>query len=353
MPRKRLPENAGLPTRWKLAHGAFYYQVPAGMEYAWDGKKLFPLGRKLSDAYKKWAERIGGVEDVRTISQLLDRYILEVTPQKAISSQKREREIIKLLRSVFGNMPLMAIQPTHIYRYADKRGKKSAKGGGLATARREIAVLSHAYSKAVRWGYIDRHPFKGQVTLETTAPRTRYIEDWEIIECLSLPSLRKKGSVIAIQAYIKLKLLTGLRGGDILRLKVADLKEDGLHVLTQKTKRAVVYSWTDVLRDVLQEAMAARPVHISPYVFCNKKGASYYNEKTGSVTSWDSMWQRFMDRVLIETKVKERFTAHDLRAKAASDADNLEHARSLLTHVDSKITQRIYRRKPEVVRPIR
>ena len=67
---------------------------------------------------------------------------------------------------------------------------------------------------------------------------------------------------------------------------------------------------------------------------------------------WDSLWQGFMTRVLEETKVKERFTKHDLRAKVASDADTLERARALMAHIDARLTQRIYRRKPERVRPL-
>jgi integrase len=54
-----------------------------------------------------------------------------------------------------------------------------------------------------------------------------------------------------------------------------------------------------------------------------------------------------------ETKVTERFTEHDIRAKAASDAESLEHAQALLSHADSRTTKRIYRRKPERVKPVR
>lgn len=64
---------------------------------------------------------------------------------------------------------------------------------------------------------------------------------------------------------------------------------------------------------------------------------------------WDSMWQRFMDRVIEETKVENRFTEHDLRARCASDATSLDHARALLSHADARTTDAIYRRKPEVV----
>jgi hypothetical protein len=40
-------------------------------------------------------------------------------------------------------------------------------------------------------------------------------------------------------------------------------------------------------------------------------------------------------------------------AKCASDAETLGRAQQLLGHADSKITERVYRRKPEVVRPLR
>lgn len=90
----------------------------------------------------------------------------------------------------------------------------------------------------------------------------------------------------------------------------------------------------------------------SSFLFCNRQGSSYADEQTGSAHGWDSMWQRFMDRVLGETKVEARFTEHDLRAKCASDAQSPEHARALLAHADARTTDAIYRRKPERVRPL-
>ena len=74
---------------------------------------------------------------------------------------------------------------------------------------------------------------------------------------------------------------------------------------------------------------------------------------TGDARGWSSMWQRFMARLLKETAIKERFTEHDLRAKVASDAESLERARQLLAHADSRITQRVYRRRPDRIKPTR
>jgi integrase len=226
------------------------------------------------------------------------------------------------------------------------------------SAKREVEILSHALTKAVEWGYIDRHPFAWQLRIEHDDPRTRYVEDWELEECLSLKSHRRKGSVLSAQAYIRIKRLTGMSRGDLLRLRPAiDFQEDGIHIQRHKTARKTgkrtVYLWSDELRAAVADALAARPVDISPWLFCTMKGESYINEETGRAGGWESLWRGFMDRVLKETRVTERFTEHDIRAKAASDADSLEHAQALLSHADSRTTRRIYRRRPEKVRPLR
>lgn len=231
--------------------------------------------------------------------------------------------------------------------------KRVAKTAG----RREIEILSHAFTKAVEWGYIDRHPFKGEIRLTGEKPRERYVEDWEIVECLSLSSRRTTGSIKAVQAYIRLKLLTGMRRGDLLRLSVFDLKDDGIHVTPRKTlgttgKRLII-RWSDELREAVQLAKDIRPSSQTAYLFCTRIGECYFDEDSGRAGGWDSMWRGFMTRLLSETKVVARFTEHDLRAKCASDAKSLEHARSLLAHADSRLTDRVYRRKPEMVDPLR
>lgn len=363
MPRKRNKENLGLPLRWRLVHNAYYYQVPPGLEAQWDGKKLFRLGSKLNEAYKVWASKLDKQSSAKTIGDLLDRYALEVIPTKAAASQASNQNQIQMLRKVFGEHPLLPFTPQLVYQYVDKRSVKKKDPetkkvtGGKIAAHREIELLSHAYTKAVEWGYIDRHPFKNEVRLTGEAPRDRYVEDWEIVEALSLGSRRKAGSVLMIQAYLRLKLLTGMAQGDLLRLQEANLKEDGIHNQRHKTTgttgKRTIYEWTPELKAAVAMAKAARPVHISPFLFCTRKGEGYIDEYTGKASGWKSMWQRFMARVIEETKVTEHFTEHDLRAKVASDAKSLEHARSLLAHADSRTTDRIYRRKAEVVKPLR
>lgn len=350
MPRKRSAENRGLPLRWRLVHGAYYYQVPPGLEAHWDGKKMFRLGATLPDAYKVWGDRIGSMDKAQNVGQLLDRYAMQVIPNKKKLTQVENLRAIGRLRAVFGELALASIRPQLIYQYVDKSKSK-------IQARKEVRTFSHAFTKAVEWGLLDRHPFKGEVRLAGEPPRDRYVEDWELLECLSMESKRKAGSVLMIQAYLRLKLLTGMRRGDLLRLRIEHLKEDGIHVTPRKTETTTgkkqIITWSDALRQAVEDAKEARTAKVSDWLFCNRKGECYFDDEKETASGWDSMWQRFMTRVLEETKVTERFTEHDMRAKSGSDAETLDHAQQLLAHADSKITHRVYRRKPAHVKPLR
>lgn len=355
MPRKRNKENQPLPERWRWYHGAYRYQVPQGDERFWDGKKQFRLGVSLAEAHAEFAKRVGApAETIRTVGAMLDWYATHVIPTYA-NPLTRAGKLghVRELRDTFVDAPVAhgAFKPAWVYGYVTKRG-------ALTAAHREIETLSHAFTKLVQKGDIDRHPFKGEVRLDgdlALKPRTRYVEDWEILELLSLQPRRKAGSVRMLQAYVRLKLLTGLARSDLLRLRVDEhIREDGLHVTRHKTAettgKTTIYEYAKVpeRREIVRQAIATRPC-LSPFLFCNKRGEGYIDEETGESHGFDSMWQRFMDRVLAETKVTKRFTEHDLRAKAGSDAESLEKARALLQHADPMTTQRIYRRRPERV----
>lgn len=347
MPPKRNSENRGLPARWVHKHGAYYYLPPADQRSQWDGKAWFRLGATLPEAYKVWAERVATPERISTIGALLDRYALEVVPAKAPKTQTENHRQIAALRKAFNDTALTDLEPQHVYKYVDKRSAKTA-------AKREVEVLSHAFTKAVQWGLMKAHPFKGEVRLEGEAPRDRYVEDWELIEAMSMSSKRRKGSVKMIQAYLRIKMLTGLRKGDILRLTKTDCQDDGIHVQPSKTRKStgkrLIYEWTPELRAAIDEAVAVRPA-LSPFLFSNKFGRPLFEEEKGTTKGFDTIWHSFMGRLLKESKVKERFTEHDLRAKVGSDAESLERARQLLAHSDSRMTERVYRRKPERIKP--
>ncbi len=60
-----------------------------------------------------------------------------------------------------------------------------------------------------------------------------------------------------------------------------------------------------------------------------------------------------MDKVMEHSKIAERFQERDFRAKVASESDNLVEASERLGHSDTAITQRVYRRKPVRIQPLK
>jgi integrase len=276
------------------------------------------------------------------MAELLDRYALEVVPLKAPKTQESNLISIRKLKPVFGHMPIAAVKPKHVYKYRDLRSRD-----GKVAANRDLEVLSHAFTKAIEWGLTDDHPIKGKVRKNSVQPRRRYIEDWELQEALKVASP-------FLRAYIGLKLLTGMRRGDLLSLKVSDLQEDGIHVTPRKTAHStgkkMIIEWSPELRAAVDEVLRLRRKIVSIWLFHTNRGQPYV-KADATANGFDSIWQRFMAKALKTTGLVVRFTEHDLRAKVASDAP-LDVASKLLGHASPEITQRVYRRKAERVSPI-
>lgn len=346
MPRKRNRDNNGFPSGWRWMNGKIRYRVPKGCESYWDGKKQFTLGKTLNEAYRVWSERLGNTQDANTVGDLLQRYFREISSKKPPQSIKSDRRCYNELTKAFHNVPINEITALDIYRYIDKRSAKIA-------ARREKAMLSHAYTKAIEWGYIAKHPFKGEVRLEGEKARDRYITDAEYEKILAMKPKRKKGDpIVTIQAYLRLKMLLGLRQGDMLRLsqfrgKIGDI----IPITTQKTGKKIEIEVTAAVYDELKACMAIRPRDLAPWLFCNRLGKPYFS-KDGEASGWQSNWQRFKKRVKDELGI-DGFTEHDFRAKVGSDAPTKERAQELLTHDNVATTVRAYRRRPERLKPVK
>jgi len=350
----RKPANKSVPRGWRWKNGAWRYRVPRGMEHLWEGKREYKLGRTLAKAHKTWAERMEALESdrLRTVADLLDWYARVCVPEKAPATQDDNLRSIQWLRPVFGGMPVDAIQPHHAWQYAERRGAPVA-------AKHDIQVLRHAYTEAIqRLGVPQHNPLMGTVRLPSAKTgRERYVADWELLAVLKITPRRRSGSVLMCQAYARLKLLTGLRMTDMLLLREADATAEGLYVRPKKTAKTTgasgVYQWTDELRDAWHRALAARPVDISPWVFCNRRGQCYI--QGGRPTGFESIWKRFIKRCVEDPDcpLQEPFAERDLRAKAATDAESIERARELLQQADERTTKRWYRRRPDNIQPLK
>lgn len=342
-PKKRLAHNRSLPSRWRYHHGAYYYRVPESQRDQWDNKTSFLLGRTEAEAYRTWSERLNRIPgQLRNIADLLDRYTNEVITQKAPRTQESNRISVRRLRKAFGHMLVDTVDPHHVYQYMDAVAQKH----GPTSANRDLEVFRHSYSKAVQWGAINRNPIKGQVSKITTKPRDRLVTDQEITAAII-------HATPLLDAYIRLKLMTGLRRGDLLRLTLANLKDDGIHIRTSKTGKRLIIEWDaeGELKALTEKIKAIPPRRIGDApLFVTRQGKPYIDER-GYANGFDSLWQRFMAKV-VKAGV-ERFQERDLRAKVASDSATLQEASERLGHAGTDITKRVYRRKPARIKPLK
>lgn len=347
MPPKRKKANTGLPARWRFRHGAYTYRVPPGQEHRWDGKKEFRLGATLAEAYRAWAERIETADKVSTMPEAFDRFVLEYLPNLRPATQTDYRSSIKRLRAAFRHFKPSDVKPADAKDYYQGRVKA---GKGAIAAKHDVEVLRTVLTQCVEWRVIERNELIGQLRMPK-AVRTRDLEDWELAQIRKLgPGKPGRDTRRQMIAYVEIKLLTGLRRYDMLMLGTPDRYVNGIPVTTSKTGKRLIINMTPELHRAMLAAQEARPVNISPWLFCDAKGGCYMRDD-GTAPAFKTRWQRFVKQVMDETTITERFQESDLRARAAHDAGSVEDAQALLGHASSETTQRIYRRAPQRVKP--
>ncbi len=350
-PRKKLPENRPHPQRWRWKNGAWRYQVPKEARHLWDNKTEFTLGKTEAEAYRVWSKRINTIANgmLYTMEQAIDKYRIEVVPLKAPSTQKSNNYSLKRLKQAFAGNAIAAIQPHHIYKY------KSAIAATLSEKHYNLdhEVLSHLFTKCIEWGARNDHPMTGKkVTKFPANERTRYVEDWELAEFLKVANP-------FLQVYINLKGFLGQDKADMLSIRLSNISEDGITLEPRRktarkrknARRRFFPYYIEIgeeristgLKEAVDAILALKRPAKTEYLFCTRSGQPYI-KPDGDTSGFNSMWQRTMAKALEETKLKERFTEHDLRAKVASDLETDEQAQRQLDHTNVRTT-RIYRRK--------
>jgi integrase len=319
MARKR-KHRPDLPNRVYFRHGSYYFVDKAS--------KWHPLGRDYMEAMIAYAQLNSAASLVQSLSQVIDRYQREVVPTKAPRTQQDNLRELALLRHAFGHMRPGDITPQDIYAYMDARKAP-------IRANREKSLLSHIFGYAIRWGIVADNPCR-LVKRNPERPRTRYVSDDEFwaVHGIAAP---------AIQCAMVIAWLTGLRQGDILSLRFSDLTPEGLEITTSKTGKRLVFEWTPELEAVVKQAKALPRQVRSLYLICNNRGQRYTS------SGFRVMWQRSQRQALEKGIIASRYTFHDLRAKAGSEAEDGQ----LLGHMDQRTLHRHYQRRTLRVVPIR
>lgn len=323
---RRRQSNFDDPPRFHRK-GKVWYHVSGTTPRIWT-----KLSSDRAEALRLWAQREGVKEDdsTRLFSVIAKRYVREVLPTKAASTRRdNEKELANLLR-VFGHVPIDFIAPMHVREYLDVRGQ-TAK----VRANREKALLSHVFNKAREWGYTTApNPCRGVKGFRETG-RDRYVTDDEFNRV-------KAHAHFTVADAMDLALLTGQRPADVLKIKRADIRDDALWIVQNKTGARLGIEITGELAVVI-DRINTRPKRAI--------GAFLIQDENGQPLSLFALRSRF-DKARDAAKVNFQF--RDIRAKAATDTGDLAHSQRLLAHKNRQMTEHYVRaRAGDRVKPLR
>ncbi|PHH38750.1 tyrosine-type recombinase/integrase [Pseudomonas putida] len=354
--RPRKASNRDLPPRMirrvrSLKSGAEW------VGYYYDGKddqgkrKEIPLGTDLDVAKAEWAKL-----DCKPIPQkntllgkVFDRYEAEIIPTKKPRTQKDNLLSLTQLRKAFNDAPISAVTPQVIAQYRDKRT-------GKVRANREISLLSHIYNIAREWGITDKENPASGVRKNKETPRDFYADAviWNAVYDAAVPELKDA---------MDLAYLTGQRPADVLSMRATDVTKSFLQVAQGKTSKKLriqldsgeMVNGLGQLVERLLVQRKARSVR-NPYLIVTEDGrgvtAAMLRLRFDDARNIAIAKALAAEDPQLASNIR-KFQFRDIRPKAASEIDDLGHASRLLGHTDKRITETVYRRVGEIVKPTR
>lgn len=277
-----------------------------------------------------------------TVGAILDRYERDCLDELAPRTRVDYKRHIAHLQRLFGSLDATQLEPRTFAEYLNE-----VKRGRFERVRR-LAVLSAAFTIAVRrWFWIKTNVLR-DVERPRSRPRDRLILDEEFAACKALAPYR-------VQLAMQLALLTGQRQGDIIRFRWVNVREvtiEGrtfheLNLEQSKTGKRMAIEITPELEAVLDQCWQLKGGGSvgSQFILPTKFGRPFTS------AGFRACWQRV--RLKWERRGGKNFRFHDIRALAATKCATLELAQALLGHENPSMTRSVYRRGIERVQPLR
>ncbi|HIG0326610.1 TPA: tyrosine-type recombinase/integrase [Legionella pneumophila] len=172
----------------------------------------------------------------RTLSEMIERYIKDVTPHKPKNSKNTILHL-KWWQEELGQYSLADVTPALV---AEKRDKLSSgitsrkKLRSPSTVVRYMAALSHAFTMAVKeWGWIDDSPMRRVTKPKEPRGRVRFLSDDE--RNLLLDECKRSESKYLYIAVV-LALSTGARKMELMGLRWKDIDFNRQAITLHETK---------------------------------------------------------------------------------------------------------------------
>ena len=269
----------------------------------------------------------GKFEIVQTKKPLLFDKILERYLEWAKDNHRapeRDIEAAKHLRSYFAGKPLTSITPWLIEKYKSHR---KALGRKPETINKELGILRRMFNLAIQWKIAAASPVKGVTFLQIPRYIPRVLKEWEFQKLYQAASPHFKP--ILLCAYT-----TGMRKGEILKLKWEDVDLENGYIIVKETKNneSRALPMDETLRENLVQLQEKSKYE---YIFTTNHEKPYIYKD-----AFKRAWTTALKRSGI---VKCRF--HDLRHTFCSDLivgekEDIATVMELTGHKDIRMLKR-------------
>jgi integrase len=260
------------------------------------GRLNLPKGRKTAFSFKEAAEK----------------YLKKLTEEGGNDLTKKSSRLNLHLTPFFGNMPLNKIATSDIDRYKKFRSeqfispkrckdpekiKPSDKLVEPSTINRELAVLSHLFTQAVEWGWLDKTPTVKRFKEEQT--RITYLS---IEQMNRLLEAAKKDDNPQVYPFILIGLETSMRRMEILsiRLENIDIEKRMIYIPKAKAGRRQQPITHHLAESLKSHVEAAEPEQI--WLFPSETSA------TGHTMNIEKPFRRAVEAAGLDPKVVVRHT---------------------------------------------
>lgn len=320
--------------------GKVYYYFDTGAK----PRKEIPLGDDYFQALRRYAE-LNEIEktDEPTFGDVIIKYLAEVLPTLATSTQATHKSDMKHLQAGFASFTLDQIRPITINDFLKKHKDKPT------TANRCKRLFSTLWNHARGWGYTDaENPCVG-IMGHSLKKRQVYVTDevFDVVRACASEPLREA---------LEFSYLTGQRPGDALRARVDDIEDGTLLVDQGKTGKRLRIAITGQLAELIGRIQVKKAAHKTVH-------AQILMVRDGQPMTKQILRDHFKKakeaaaakRPDLAEAIKE-FWFYDLRAKAADDTSTErgeQAASDLLGHDSVKTTRRHYLRRGKIVGPVK
>ncbi len=219
-----------------------------------------------------------------------------------------------------------------------KKGtSKQGKPYATATIKHQLVLLKRLYSLAKRWGLFGgENPMDRVEIPKLDNQRTEFLTDEEsdrLMKTLDFWPCRESA------AFVKFTLFTGLRRSELFKLTWDDIDFERGMITLQKPKGGKTQT-IPVSSQAIGVLKGLKPT--SPYVFPGKKGAQR--------TDFKGPWRRIRQVAGLPDNFRFHGLRHHFASTLVSNGVDLCVVQALLTHKDSRTTQRYAHLSPGAMR---